>query len=321
MRAYKRDIVEFFGYSPSDRSQEAVSAWKNKFCPFRLQPCSKFNHDNSEVYGVCTVTNGVKKGIGTEVVICPKRLYADSFQTLRDVARLAWPKEQFEFIVDGMNINELLKKALPFESVVVAFGQGSGNEVSVTTPNGKLSMDWVLQRYQLDSNNKLVPVDFVGVEVQSIDITGNYRDAWAAYEKIKGNQPVSVIPDSEHGLNWANVHKRLIPQIIRKGNVYADTRNCVGFFFILPDAVYEKFEEILGISDGKLIPEQTGPLKDNLTIVTYNLGPLVLEGQKRALVNSRIISYKLSDIIDAFSSNQYSLSAFEIEQKLKNYII
>lgn len=320
--ADKRDIVEFFGYAPSDLSIQALNAWSNKVCPFLQQSCSKFNHDKSEVYGVCSVTNGVNKNIGSEVIICPKRLYAESFKSLHDVANLAWPNEVFDFVVGGPNITSLLDIASHYESVVVAFGQGSGNEVSVSSANGRLSMDWVLQKYKKNPSGNLVPVSFVGVEVQSIDITGNYRDTWAAYEKMKMKLEVGQIPNSGHGLNWANVHKRLIPQIIRKGNVYSEANNCTGFFFVLPDAVYIKFEEILGISDGKrMLSEQHAPSKSNLTIVTYNLGARVPEGHNRVLEKCRVINYRLVDVIEAFSSNQYSDSAIELDGKMLSYIV
>lgn len=40
-------------------------------------------------------------------------------------------------------------------------------------------MDWVLAHI---SEAKLV--EYVGIEVQSIDITGNYRDAWHSYKNF-----------------------------------------------------------------------------------------------------------------------------------------
>jgi hypothetical protein len=51
-------------------------------------------------------------------------------------------------------------------------------------------------------------------EVQSADTTGNYRANWDAYSK-----ELDSIPDSEHGMNWANIWKRLIPQLILKGSI------------------------------------------------------------------------------------------------------
>ena len=83
----------------------------------------------------------------------------------------------------------------------------SGHEINL---RGKLSMDWVLAKIE---DGTLL--EYTGVEVQSIDITGNYRDAWYAYKNLAANRS-KPIPSSAHGMNWANVHKRLIPQIIRK---------------------------------------------------------------------------------------------------------
>ena len=318
MRAVKRDIVELFGYSPDDISNNAIDVWSSKLCPFRSQPCTKYNHDKSEVYGVCTVTNGIKKEEGSEVIICPKRLYANFFQSLQDVAKVAWPNMELEFIADGSSVDELYEKATKYDDVVVAFGQGSGNEISVNSPNGKLSMDWVLQRYAKNESGGLVAVDFVGVEVQSIDITGNYRDAWSAYNQYKSSKNTTNIPDSGHGLNWANVHKRLIPQIIRKGNVYAESKNCVGFFFVLPDVVYEKFEEVLGINKDKVdLENMQCSDKSTLSILTYRVGPLVDPGKMRNLIKVRTLHYRLIDIIEAFSLNQYEESSKELDLKLQ----
>ncbi|CAH1044724.1 hypothetical protein HPTD01_3202 [Halomonas sp. TD01] len=96
-------------------------------------------------------------------------------------------------------------------------------------------MDWVLAKVK---NGKLQ--QYVGVEVQSIDITGNYRDSWHTYKNLNTSFS-GDIPRSEHGLNWANVHKRLIPQLIRKGVVYSNSKLVPsGLYFIVPDIVYKK---------------------------------------------------------------------------------
>lgn len=110
-----------------------------------------------------------------------------------------------------------LVKETPNE-FVVAFGQNSGREIQVGSSRNKLSMDWVLVRI-VDGR----PFEIAGVEVQSIDITNNYRSTWEAYKSLV-LAPNTTIPASAHGMNWANVHKRLIPQIIRKGQIYADSK-------------------------------------------------------------------------------------------------
>ena len=69
-------------------------------------------------------------------------------------------------------------------------------------------MDWVLARL----NGKGELVDFTAAEVQTIDTTGKYSDAQAALRKDR-----SIVNDTV-GLNWENVSKRIIPQIIYKGD-------------------------------------------------------------------------------------------------------
>ena len=158
-----------------------------------------------------------------------------------------------------------------------------------------MSLDWVIQRYQMD-DGRLRPVDFIGIEVQSIDITGNYRDNWSAYKAVRDGEPPKYIPDSGHGLNWANVHKRLIPQIIRKGNIYCRLNRCAGFFFTLPDIVYQKFEEILGD-----LEHVERPSKDVLSVLTYGLGPQPEAPSMRDLIRVREAHVTLDSVKNAFS--------------------
>jgi len=70
--------------------------------------------------------------------------------------------------------------------------------------------DWILALVDESKNLQ----EFVAVEVQSIDTTGNYRkerDAYAAGHAFTGS--------SRAGINWENVNKRILPQLIFKGHV------------------------------------------------------------------------------------------------------
>ncbi|MBO8589981.1 restriction endonuclease, partial [Staphylococcus aureus] len=78
-----------------------------------------------------------------------------------------------------------------------------------------------------------------------------------AYKNLKPIDIIDNLPTSQHGLNWANVHKRLIPQIIRKGVVYSRSNYVKkGLYFILPEIVYNKFEDVIG-ADIPLLKTQT----------------------------------------------------------------
>ena len=89
-------------------------------------------------------------------------------------------------------------------------------------------------------------IDYAGLEIQTMDITGNYRENWRSYKELPKYNNSNIV-ESEHGINWANVHKRLIPQLIRKGSVFKKSSVCKkGLHFVLPEVVYQKFEDVIG---------------------------------------------------------------------------
>lgn len=55
-------------------------------------------------------------------------------------------------------------------------------------------------------------IDFLSVELQAIDITGSVMPA---YKALRADTHLEKKPT--YGLNWANVYKRYITQLIRKG--------------------------------------------------------------------------------------------------------
>ena len=289
----KKDIVEIFGYAPNDTTQVCRSLWNIGACPFVSLPCSKMNHDKTVVYGTCSVTTSFG-----DCIICPNRLYANNYQTLRAVALDAFGNIPF------YTYQEYVKHRHETKSCVVALGMHSGHEIKL---GRSCSMDWVFAKI---SGTKLV--EYTGTEVQSIDITNNYRDNWYAYKHIKEN---SAIPCSEHGLNWANVHKRLIPQIIRKSLIYSRSRYVKsGLYFVVPDIVYKKFEEIIG-ADIPLVNEKGS---DIITVHTYALGKPVQEGMIRDIVPVRQLRFKMEEFSERFVSGPNLPSAEELDSAIKN---
>lgn len=309
MRATGRDIVELFGYRADDTSPAAVTAWKSQLCPFTSGTCTKTNHDKSIIYGTCSVSSGVSQAEGSEIIVCPKRLYAEKHAIFSHALESAWPG-QAKTLIAGGTLAEMKARALAADNPVVAFGQGSGKEMQTNS----MSMDWVLQSYT-KNGGALVPQDFIGLEIQSIDITGNYRDNWDAYKRMKEGGTVQSVPNSGHGLNWANVHKRLIPQIIRKGNIYAKIDRCAGFYFIVPDAVYKKFEEVIGN-----VPTAGAPGRENLSVITFRLGKNAPDGQHRKLELVRQVHYPLGGVAAAFIANLSEAAPAQLDQNLRNIL-
>ena len=193
------------------------------------------------------------------------------------------------------------------QECIVALGQNSGKEVQV---GRSLSMDWVLAHI---SGAKLI--EYTGIEIQSIDITGNYRDAWHAYKNLTPEKKGLPIPSSGHGLNWANVHKRLIPQLIRKGVVYSRSKLATkGMFFILPDIVYKKFEDVIGAD----IPQVEEPGPDTITVFTYELGSPTMAGQQRELAKARTIRFMQDDFASRFISGPNLPQGEELDNAIRS---
>lgn len=292
---HPRDLIEIFGYAADDTTESARSLWRLGGCPFTGYGCVKFNHDKSITYGTCSATSPYG-----DLVICPNRLYAGNYAVIRRVAADAFGPE-----VPFYLFNQYVARQPLSGPCVVALGAHSGREVRV---GGSLSMDWVLV---LLSGHQIV--EYVGIEVQSIDITGNYRDAWHAYNRISLGSERVAIPSSQHGLNWANVHKRLIPQLIRKGTVYASSSLVrSGLYFIVPDPVYRKFEELLGV-----MPERTEADQNTITVFTYDLGPRVPSGSIRSLQPARTMHFGLDDLKNRFIAGIGLPSGNDLDQAVR----
>ncbi len=313
MRATGRDIVELFGYAPDDVSESATRAWREKMCPFSGQTCTKWNHDQSQIYGTCSVSLGVSKEVGVEVVICPTRLYASDYEVLKVIARAVWPNVPTVLI--GGSAAELRVRLRESGEAIVGFGHNSVSEVQVESAGG-MSFDWILQRYEVSgSAREWEPRDFVAIEVQSIDTTGNYRENLAAYGAIKTGQRVQAVPTSEHGLNWANVHKRLIPQLVRKGNLVGMCERSKGFFFVVPKIVFSKFQQVIGSLESR-----SSHARGNISILQVSLGPIVGSGGRRNLIAHPMIHHSHAELAVASIRSGTEEAARSLDLQLKSMI-
>jgi Restriction endonuclease NotI len=268
LRSMASTITEFFGYAPNDNSTVAVKARKQCLCPFIGETCTKVLRDG-EPSGVCTLSQ-VNSG---PVICCPVRLYADHYKILRDISDKVFGDGRE--LVAGNRIKDHFSVEHS-KSCVAVFGKRWGRELRL--PNrkkggggGAYFVDWILA--EISPEGQLI--SFVAVEVQSIDTTGNYRNE--RKELLKGSVPTER---STAGLNWENVSKRILPQIIFKGHVLRQEPLCQkGLFFVCPKPVYQKIIERLG---GKLNPIHMQP--GSLTIRWYDIGEPVKDGNVRSLV-------------------------------------
>lgn len=303
-RASGKDFAEIFGYAPDDTSTPSRRQWKSQDCPFVGGTCIKrINLPGSGwvVSGACSVANKSKSSGTEEVIICLQRLYANGYESLKACARDAVEGTPPIFLSDEFS---RLKKAgdLP-EDYVVLLGKNSGGEITLRNTAAQLSIDWVMARVVSGVLDMVVPC-----EVQSIDTTGSYRETWQAYSKEK-----PLIPNSSHGMNWANVWKRLIPQLMLKGAVASTSNLCKqGIYFVLPDRVYVQFEKLVGS-----VPQVDAPGPGVLTVMTYALGPEVPTGNIRSLVRRRVMRTSIVDFAEAFASGKELLPlGVELDRKV-----
>ena len=287
-----------FGHAPTDPSAVARELRAAAQCPFIHDKCTKQFRDG-RTSGVCTVQ--MARG-DSPVVCCPNRLYADDYRILMDVARIA-----FGDGVRLVNGDEVAKASHDGRNVAV-FGKRWGKELRLPhrdAGRGGYFVDWVLAlisaRGALD--------EFVAVEVQSIDTTGTYRGEWDAY--MRDEEPVGL---SNAGLNWENVSKRILPQLIHKGNVLRRERLCTkGLFFVCPTQVYEAVQGRLAHD----LAEYPGPAAGTLTFVWYGLGPQVGAGSVRNLIMDGRLTTTIEQIALALTSAHNLPPAGVYEQAIR----
>ena len=142
--------------------------------------------------------------------------------------------------------------------------------------------------------------EFTVVEIQTIDTTGTYRpqsEAFFAGRPFTGGSG-SNSGWSTAGLNWANVSKRILPQLIYKGYVLRRERKCgKGLFFVCPTAVLERVKRRLGT---KMLeyPVAAG----TITFISYDIGDSPGPGIPRPLIKGNVFTTTVEQVAYAFVS-------------------
>lgn len=224
-------IVDFFGYRAADDSDASLDAVAKNLCPFLHDTCTKTLGRDGSCSGVCAVK---QVSSNQRIICCPIRLYADDYEILRIVSR-----KTFGVDLGLYSGRAAVAKARSEGGAVAVFGHRWGGELRLPKRNGvgNYFADWVLAR--LDERGELA--EFTSIEVQTIDTTGNYRASRAGL--IDGRREVK----STVGLNWENVSKRIIPQLVYKGQVLQREPLCrSGLWFVTPESVYSRIIDRLG---------------------------------------------------------------------------
>lgn len=277
-------ITETFGYATSDTSDIALAQRKSEVCPFTNKTCWKRFRNGGLVNGTCVV----KAPMSEEVIVCPDRLYAENFRILREVALEAFGPSMK--LIDASDISTSVGE----KNRVVVFGKRWGKELRVPKSekdaNG-YAADWILAR--ITEQGQLE--EFVPVEIQTMDTTGSYQKEWYRMNSV---ELPAGFKSTNPSINWENVNKRIIPQLLTKGNVFGREAACrKGLFFICPSPVYKRLIERLG---AKLSP---WPMRSGaLTFRWYDLAPASAPGDIRKLQFQGQFTTTVENLKEAFNS-------------------
>lgn len=225
-------ISEFFGYKAEDKSKISLETAAKNICPFLGTFCTKVLSREKVIAGACTIRQ--KTDGSPNVICCPIRLYAENYKMLHEISEKAF----------GVKLNLYsgrcaVAKAKKEGGAIAVFGKGWGGELRLPQRKGTGSyfVDWVLAK--LDTNGELV--ELTAIEVQTIDTTGSYDQARRELASKR-----NIVSDTV-GLNWENVSKRIIPQLIYKGQVLQREDFCrTGLYFVCPAPVYQRVLDRLG---------------------------------------------------------------------------
>jgi hypothetical protein len=281
-------ITEFFGYRANDLSETASQAAASGVCPFLKSRCSKVLSRDGTVAGVCAIKQMAQNS--PNVICCPIRLYADNYRLLYMIASKAFGK-MLPLYAGRAAVEWAVKNN---DGAVAVFGHGWGGELRLPQRQGAGAyfVDWVLAR--LDGNGELM--EFTAVEVQTIDTTGNYR---TARDRLLHNH--EIIKDTM-GLNWENVSKRIIPQLIYKGQVLQRENLCrTGLYFVSPRPVYERVFQRLGGKE-KLPEFPSQPASIHFISYDYLIDADIVDGQPKPLTLIEEYITTVYKIQEAFSA-------------------
>lgn len=180
----KHKVVELFGvHTSSSADWHAIVA--SQHCPYSNSRCFKVRKSDSAVsIGTCTVRVGEAE---EPLIICPKRLL-----------------QNHQVFADCLH---LLGRHKP------------GNELhlvpEVTIPGG--SVDFFLV-----SVEKGRPVDFVGIEFQTLDTTGTVWPARQDFLSSVGVADALLGSDAKkpYGMNWKMTAKTILMQLHHKATTF-----------------------------------------------------------------------------------------------------
>ena len=131
-----------------------------------------------------------------------------------------------------------------------------------------------------------------------MDTTGSYQTEWCRIMASPTSPKCPPRKARRQTSIWENVNKRIIPQLLTKGNVFQRESLCKkGMFFITPTPVYRALLSRLGAKLSEF------PLSGSaLTFHYYSLEPSTGPGAQRHLSFDGEFTTRIENLKDAFNS-------------------
>lgn len=234
--------VEFFGFRVSDRSNESLDHASRSQCPFIQETCTKridAGRPEKSIAGSCSLR--MKSKESPAVICCPHRFYGDDYKFIDDLAFRVYG-ERFKKYSGRVAVD---KVRVSGEPALAIFGHRWGGELRLPQKDGVQSyfVDWIVAKISPSESAPFLE-DFFAIEVQTIDTTGNYKPSLLALLNGRKEEWSTV------GMNWENVNKRILPQLIYKGSILSRESKCgAGLFLVTPEPVYDRIMKRLGGKD------------------------------------------------------------------------
>lgn len=189
-------LAEVFGYLINDQSPEAYRHRSQRLCPFnnRVPNCTKDKASNP--LGVCSIYHEDKP-----VITCPIRFRQNWATTIIEDAKSFFFAERTEGII---HLTEVRLKD--------AEGKIAGN----------IDIALVCYRQINRGRRRVEVIDFGGIEIQAVYISGNVRKPFNHYMENPLNNASMTWPIDENYPRpdyLSSSRKRLAPQLIYKGGI------------------------------------------------------------------------------------------------------
>lgn len=176
-----QNVLELFGISTSEGKTDWSSVVAKQHCPFIGRKCWKIRKSQPEIaIGTCAVSYGVRNP--RDIVICPDRMLRNG-----------------KIFLDSIHLLRLHEP---------------GNELhklpQVEIPGG--NVDYFLASVRDDK-----VVDFVGIEIQTLDTTGTVWPVRQRFLESAGVDPLEDFdPSKSFGMNWKMTAKTILVQLHHK---------------------------------------------------------------------------------------------------------